>query len=109
MHEGRWQLLDTDPAWAGNRSHDALIAFAWSGPGGRRRLVAVNYADHPSQGFVRLPWDDLAGRDWYLRDRLGPARYERDGTDLAARGLYLDLPAWGCCAFEVQRIRGGLP
>lgn len=102
MRDGHWQLLDADPAWAGNPSHDALIVFAWSGPGDRRRLVAVNYADHPSQAFVRLPWNDLAGRSWQLRDRLGPALYERDGSDLAAHGLYLDLPAWGCHAFEVR-------
>ena len=54
------------------------------------------------QGYVGLPWHDLAGRPWQLHDRLGPARYERDGTDLATRGLYLDLPAWGCHAFEVR-------
>jgi hypothetical protein len=36
-----------------------------------------------------------------LADQLSPARYERDGADLAARGLFLDLPAWGHHAFEV--------
>ncbi|MDV7213636.1 alpha-amylase family glycosyl hydrolase [Azotobacter beijerinckii] len=102
LRDGHWQLLDARPAWAGNPSHDALIVFAWSGPGERRYLVAVNYADHPSQGYVGLPWHDLAGRTWQLHDRLGPARYARDGTDLATRGLYLDLPAWGCHAFEVR-------
>jgi hypothetical protein len=29
--------------------------------------------------------------------------YERDGDDLARRGLYLDLPAWGYHVFEVTR------
>ena len=48
-----------------------------------------------------MPWNDLAGRTWRLRDRLGPAVYERGGADLAARGLYLDLPAWGYHVFDV--------
>ena len=49
-----------------------------------------------------MPWQDLGGRRWRLRDRLGSASYERDGNDLAARGLYLDMPAWGYHAFEVR-------
>jgi hypothetical protein len=32
------------------------------------------------------------------------AVYDRDGTDLAARGLYLDMPPWGAHAFEVQPV-----
>jgi len=30
-----------------------------------------------------------------LQELIGDARYVRDGTDLACRGLYRDLPAWG--------------
>jgi hypothetical protein len=37
-----------------------------------------------------------------LIDLLSDARYERDGCDLRARGLYLDLPAWGRHVFEVR-------
>jgi hypothetical protein len=66
--------------------------------------VAVNYADHPSQCYVALPWGDLPGLTWRLRDRLGSAVYDRDGADLAARGLYLDLLAWGYHAFEVAPV-----
>jgi hypothetical protein len=67
----------------------------------------VNYAAHQSQCYVALPWNDLAGRTWRLRDRLGAALYERDGADLAARGLYLDLPAWGYHAFELSGLLAG--
>jgi hypothetical protein len=104
FRDGRWQLLDARPAWEGNASHDAFIVFAWTGPGELRRLVAVNYAAHRSQCYVATPWKDLDGRRWRLRDRLGAAVYERDGADLATRGLYLDLPAWGYHAFEVQPL-----
>jgi hypothetical protein len=102
--DGYWQLLDASRAWDGNDSHDAFIAYAWTGPGDRRRLVAVNYAGHQGQCFVRLPWDDLPGRTWRLDDRLGPAVYDRTGAELAARGLYLDIPAWGYHAFDVGPV-----
>jgi hypothetical protein len=35
---------------------------------------------------------------------MGPASYERDGTDLVSRGLYLDMPPWGFHVFEVLRL-----
>jgi hypothetical protein len=34
-----------------------------------------------------------------LEDLLSSARYEREGSDLVSRGLYLDLPPWGFHAF----------
>jgi hypothetical protein len=69
-----------------------------------RRLVAVNYASHPSQCYLSLSWIDLAGRSWRFRDQLGEAIYDRNGDDLSAQGLYLDLPAWGYHAFEVVAL-----
>ena len=105
FRDGQWQLLDARPAWEGNGSNHAFIAFSWSGPGELRRLVVANYADHRSQCYVMLPLDDLApGRAWRLTDRLGTAVYDRDGVDLATRGLYLDMPAWGYHVFAVQPV-----
>ena len=34
---------------------------------------------------------------------MSSAVYDRDGDDLLARGLYLDMPAWGYHVFEVSR------
>ena len=45
-----------------------FLAFAWHGPEGQRMLVAVNYADDRGQCRVRLPFADLGGRTWRLRD-----------------------------------------
>ncbi len=104
VRDGSWQLLSCNSAWEGNPSSDAFIAFAWTGPGERRRLAAVNYAPHQSQCFVALPWGDLRSREWRLTDRMGPDVYDRSGDDLAARGLYLDLPAWGRHVFEVAPL-----
>jgi len=102
FRDGDWQLLECRPAWDGNGTWDSFVAFAWTGPGERRRLVAVNYAGHQGQCFVALPWLDLAGATWRLRDLMGPAVYERQGPGLAHEGLYLDMPAWGYHAFEVS-------
>jgi hypothetical protein len=74
FREGDWRLLDLRPAWDGNQSNDAFIAFSWSGPANQHRLVVVNYADHQSQCYVGLPWTDLAGQTWTLEDMLGARR-----------------------------------
>jgi hypothetical protein len=63
--------------------------------------VAVNYNGNQGQCCVRLPYPDLAGRSVRIQDLLGPAVYDREGSDLASRGLYLDMPPWGYHVFEV--------
>jgi hypothetical protein len=104
FRDGHWQLLDARPAWEGNGSNEAFVAFSWTGPGDLRRLVVVNYACHQSQSYVIMPWDDLAGRTWRFHDRLGIAVYDRNGDDLSIQGLYLDMPSWGYHAFEVKLV-----
>jgi len=49
-----------------------------------------------------MPWPDLDGRTWRLRDLMGTAVYDRAGADLARTGLYLDMPAWGYHVFAVE-------
>ena len=102
VRDDRWQLLDCMPAWDGNGTWDCFLASAWQGSGDGRLLVAVNYAAHQSQCYVPFPFPDLAGRGVRLKDQMGDACYERDGSDLLARGLYLDLPACGYHVFEVS-------
>ncbi len=104
VRQGQWRLLECVSAWEGNYSSDAFIAFLWQDAGGSRVLVAVNYAGHQSQCWVRLPFSDLGGRQWRLRDRLGDAIYERDGDDLQSHGLYLDVPPWQSHIFEMTAI-----
>jgi hypothetical protein len=104
LRDGHWQLLDARPAWDGNWSHEAFLAFSWSGPESRRRLVVVNYADHQSQCYVRLPWDDLRGQIWKLQDKLGAVVYDREGDHLTDHGLYLDMPPWGYHLFTMQPV-----
>ena len=104
FRDGGWLLLDARPAWDGNQSNAALIAFSWSGAENLHKLVVVNYADHQSQCYVGLPWDDLRGQTWSLQDMLGSAVYDREGDDLTEHGLYLDMPPWGYHVFTVQPL-----
>jgi hypothetical protein len=103
LREGRWQLLACTPAWEGNGTWDCFLAFAWQGSGDERLLVAVNYASNHSQCYVRLPFTDLANSQWRLQDLLGDALYDRDGNDMQARGLYLDMQPWEVCVFSIQQ------
>ena len=101
VRDGAWRLLELRPAWDGNPTWDHFVAFSWVGSG-RRLLVATNYGPTRGQCYVRSSDEGFAGRTILLRDLMDPATaYERAGDDLAARGLYLDLPAWGYHVFEV--------
>jgi hypothetical protein len=101
VHDGEWQLHTCRTAWDGNPTAGQFIASSWKGTNGRRLLVAANYAGNQGQCYVELPFAEIAGKQVVLRDLLGSAEYTREGNDLLSRGLYLDLPAWGCHAFEV--------
>jgi hypothetical protein len=102
---GEWQLLECTPAWEGNPTWDSTIAFAWRGQDNKLWLVVVNYAPHQSQCYLRLPFPKFAGVPLHLNDLLSTESYSREGDDLLARGLYLDLPPWGHHVLEV--IKGG--
>jgi len=104
FREGDWRLLECRAAWDGNPTSDDFVAFSWTGPGDRRRMVTVNYAGHRSQCYVGMPWNDMRGRNWRLTDRMGSDVYDRSGDDLAAKGHYLDMTAWGFHVFEVEPL-----
>jgi glycosidase len=99
LHEGRWNLCECRQAWDGNPTHDQFIAMSWDA-GSRRLVAAVNYGPSQGQCYVSLGLPGLSGRRYTLVDLLGDARYDRDG-DLATKGLYLDMPAWGAHVFEL--------
>ena len=108
LRNGYWHLLKCDAAWEGNWTADAFIAFVWQDFESQRVVVAVNYAPHQSQCFVKLPFGGMAGRNWQFRDLLTDVVYERDGTDLQSRGLYLDIPPWHYHVFEVTKLEGNV-
>ncbi len=98
---GRWLPGECRPAWPGNGTSDGFITSTWES-GARALLVAVNFAPTRGQCLAPVP-RGLERQRVTLADLLSDASYERDGDDLAARGLFLDLPGWGHHAFEVRR------
>ncbi len=102
LRQGQWQLLECVPAWDGNFSSENFIVFAWQDSSGARLLTAVNFATQPGQCYVRLPFSDSGRNAWQLRDLLGDAIYERNGSDLQSRGLFLDMTPWQCHVFEMK-------
>jgi hypothetical protein len=104
VRNGQWQLLECEPAWEGNWTCDCFVAFSWQGSGTERLMVVVNNAANQSQCYVRLPFSDLGDSQWRLEDLIGGAAYDRAGSDLQARGLYLDEPAWKASVFSMTRI-----
>ena len=74
-----------------------------------RRLIAVNLSDSTLQSRVKIPWEELHGESWHLTDALSGAEYDRDGNEIAASGLYIELQPWSYCLFQCrpsgQRVR----
>ena len=91
-------------AWEGNSTWDSFVAFAWHGADDERLLVTVNYAPNQSQCYVRLPFDGLGNGQWRLEDLIGDTTFVREGDDLRARGLYLDLPPWRAHVFLLTKL-----
>lgn len=103
LRDGDWQLLECVPAWEGNGTSDAFVAFGWQKSPGERIVIVVNYRPHSSQCYLRLPFADLLGGQWQLQDLMGEARYDRDGNTLQSGGLYLDILPWQYHAFELKK------
>jgi hypothetical protein len=65
-------------------------------------LVVINDAGAPASARIQLPWDDLAGQTWRLDDVVAGVQYERDGKELAADGLYVQVAPWQFHVFTVE-------
>ncbi len=104
FRDGEWRLLECAPAWEHNWTWDCFVAWLWKAAAGDVRLVVVNYAANQSQCYVRVPLDGLAGRSLRFADLTGPAGFDRERSDLDARGLFLDMPPWGYHVFGVTTL-----
>lgn len=104
LRNGEWQLVEATPAWPGNWTQDCIVTFAWHLSGHETLLISVNYAPNQSQCYVKL--GDWCGRGprWRLEDQLADIHYDRDGVDLAERGLYLDLAPWQAHVFSLRPL-----
>jgi hypothetical protein len=105
FREGGWQLLELKPAWHDNPTWENFLAFLWLSDTHGTRLIVVNYAPHSGQCYVILPEGALPANPMEFKDLLGPALYIRDRAGLTSRGMYFDLPAYGCHLFDLKPAR----
>ena len=89
---GEWQL-STVNGWPDNLTYRNILSWNWQ-QGDKRILIAVNLSDWKSQAHIDIPWSNPERQSWRLTDLLSNDVFERDGRDLYANGLYVDLPAW---------------
>ena len=68
-----------------------------------RRLIVVNLAEHAAQARVLVPWEEVRGATWRLTDAFSGWSRNRDGNEMVATGLYVELEAWGFYFFQVLR------
>lgn len=102
VRNGEWRLLDSSQAWHGNWTWDCFIAFSWHCVGELPVIVVTNYSANQSQCYLQMPFEEMCGRKMRLQDLMSPTVYDRDGDELLARGLYLDMPAWGYHVFKLS-------
>jgi hypothetical protein len=102
--QGQGEILSPREAWPGNPTAPNFIVAQWQARRLEFDLVAVNLAPHRSQCYVPLKIPELDAFNWSMRDLLGTEAYERFGSDLAAQGLYLDLPEHAAQIFHFAPI-----
>jgi Alpha amylase, catalytic domain len=102
VRDGRWSLLECVPVWHDNGTSDNFIACRWERNPHEWLCVVVNYSPQQSQCFVRMSFPELIGWTIRFQDLLSSDCYDRPGDDLHSRGLFVDIPAWGYHAFDVQ-------
>ncbi|MDP2345472.1 MAG: alpha-amylase family glycosyl hydrolase [Deltaproteobacteria bacterium] len=102
---GECQILETQPAWDGNHTHNAFTLLQWQRPGDLNTfdVVVVNHSKDRSQCWARLNAHGLGNGKWTLADRLSTERHERDGEELHSKGLFLDTPAHAAQIFSFKR------
>jgi len=100
--KGPARVVSPLAAWPGNPTLQNFILVHWESSGPESVLMAVNYASHQGQCYVPLALPEVPARNWIVRDRLSSEEYVRQDDDLRARGLYLDLVAYGSHLFDIR-------
>ncbi len=92
FHSGQWSFCESS-GWPDNPSYKNLVAWTWA-QDDDRYLIVVNLSDSAAQARVRVPWPDIEGQPMRLTDVLTGVRYDRDGDETYAAGLYVELAPW---------------
>jgi len=102
LHGGDWFLCHVG-GWEDNQSCRNILAWYWKYEN-KICLAAINFCEHPSQGFVFLPQCRLSGHSWRLVDLFSQEHYIRPGDEMEVRGLYVGLEPWGFHFFQMFKM-----
>jgi Alpha amylase, catalytic domain len=98
--KGKAEVLRPRATGPDNPTFSNFVIVQWQTRASEFDLVAVNLAPHRSQCWAPVSATGLARQNWTMKDLLGDEAYVRNGNDMAAQGLYLDLPAHGAQIFH---------
>jgi hypothetical protein len=90
FREGHWSLCERT-GWPDNASFQNLVAWTRY-KNDERYLIVVNLSDGPVQARVQVPW--AGGGSWHSIDVLADTNYDRNGDEMLAPGLYVELAPW---------------
>jgi hypothetical protein len=99
FRNGEWRLCERW-GWPDNQSCRNILAWCWHKED-ERYLVVINYGHETSQSRVQVPWDELRGKAWRLKDALSGEFYDRSGDEMRDAGLFIDLGPWKFNLFQV--------
>lgn len=88
---GQGEVLIPRAAWPGNPTGQNFVLVQWQAQPPDFDLVVVNLAPHRSQCFAPVKIAGVEAHRWSIEDFLSAETYERNGSDLAKRGFYLNV------------------
>jgi alpha amylase-like protein len=97
---GQGTVLQPREARPGDSTWQNLVPILWPAGAEEFTLAVVNLAPRRSEARVDLNLPGLAKCDWAARDLLGTESSRHSGSELAAHGLVLDLPAQDVWLFQ---------
>lgn len=97
---GQAEVLRPRATTPDDSSFQNFVLAQWQVKDGEFELAVINFAPQRSRCLAPITARGVAGREWTMRDLLGDELYRRDGTEMAGRGLYLELPPWGAQIFQ---------
>jgi glycosidase len=103
FREGQWHLCDRS-GWPDNSSFQNLVAWSWL-KDDDRYLIVINFSDSTVQARIQIPWGDVGGGTWRLTDAFSGAIYDRDGDEMMAPGLHVELGPWNCSFSQCDRLQ----
>ncbi len=101
FRDGDWHICEIS-GWPDNNSYTNLISWCWR-EGDHRWLIVVNLSNIDVQGRVHIPWNDISGQEWLLKDIFSKEEYKRNGKEIHDKGLFVNLKEWGFHLFKFQR------